>query len=165
MTKLGRILWLTVILALTPVWVGAAELKIGVVDTVAITSADVKRIDEKMKRKAEEMGRPLAQRRQDIGRQWQEFEKQAPLMKEDARKRREEEFQKKQGELQQQAMQADQTLARLYEQEMAPVRKKLEEAVAAVARDEKIDLILPKATIILCNKSIDITEKVRSRYR
>ena len=165
MTKIGTILLLIALWALTPAWVGAAELKIGIVDTAEITAGDMKRIDEKMNRKAEEMGRPLAQRRQDIGRQWQEYEKQAPLMKEDARKRREEEFQKKQGELQKSALEADQTLAKLYEQEVAPVWKKLQEAVEAVARDEKLDLVLPKATVILCNKSIDITEKVRGRYR
>jgi outer membrane protein len=114
----------------------------------------------------EEMGRPLEQRRQDIGRQMQEFEKQASVMKDEARKKRQEEIQKKIGELQQQAQSADRDLAQLEEREMAPVMRKLEQAVEAVAREEKLDLILPKAAVIaITNKSMDVTDKVRSRFR
>lgn len=145
----------------------AAQVKIGVVDVNDIIgkSPEGKRIQDTLKRKMEEMGRPLEQRRQELARQIEEFEKQKGVMKEDARKRKEEELQKKASDLQKSAQEADKALAKLQEQELGPLMKKLEAAVEAVANEEKLDLVLPKAGIFVRNKNLDITEKVRARFR
>lgn len=166
MYKVAVTLALTLFLALIPAWAGA-QVKIGVVDVNDILnkSPEGQRAQETIRRKAEELGRPLEQRRQDIGRQMEEFEKQAAVMKEDARKRRQEEIQRKITELQRQAQDADKTLAQVQEREMGPVLKKLERAVEEVANEDKLDIVLPKAGIFVRNKNLDITEKVRAKFR
>lgn len=145
----------------------AAQVKIGVVDVNDIigNSPEGKRVQETLKRKMEEMGRPLEQRRQELARQIEEFEKQKGVMREDARKRKEEELQRKATELQKSAQEADKALAQLQERELGPLMRKLEQAVEAVANEEKLDIVLPKAGIFVRNKSLDITEKVRARFR
>ncbi len=154
-------------LVLLPLAAGAAEMKIGVVNTRELLnqSAEWKRAQENIKRKMEDLGRPLEKRREDIGRQMQEFEKQAAIMKEDARKRKQEEIQQKLRELQKQAAEADKTMAQFEEREKAPILKKLQEAVETVAREEKLDLVLDSQIVFLNNKSLDITEKVKRHFK
>ena len=83
-----------------PLGAMAAELKIGVVDTNAILmgSAEGKRIQDAIKKKAEDLSRPLGTKRQDITRQMEEFQKQAGMMKEDAKKAKAQELEKKMAE-------------------------------------------------------------------
>jgi outer membrane protein len=147
--------------------VGAADIKIGVVDTMDILSksAEWKRAQDAVKKKVEDMGRPLDQRRQDINKQLQELEQQAGVMKDDAKKRRAEEIQKKMQELQRSAADADKSLAAFEEKEKAPILKKLQSAVEAVAKEEKLDIVFQNQGLYLNNKSLDITEKVRNRFR
>lgn len=154
-------------LALPPLAAGAAELKIGVVNSRELlnNSADWKRVQDSIKRKLEDLGRPLEKRREDIGRQMQDFEKQAGVMKEDARKRKQEEIQQKIQDLQKQAYEADKNLSQFEEREKAPILKKLQTAVEAVAREEKLDLVLDSQIVFLNNKSLDITEKVKRSFR
>ena len=52
-----------------------------------------------------------------------------------------------------------------YQREMKPLMDKLNRAVEQVANEENLDIVFPKAGIFLKNKSLDITEKVRSRFR
>ena len=165
MSKFVCVAVLAAILALPAV--GTADIKIGVVDTSDILSksAEWKRATEGVKMKVEEMGRPLDQRRQDITRQLQELEQQAAVMKEDAKKRRTEEIQKKLQDLQKSAAEADKSLAQFEEKEKAPILQKLQAAVEAVAKDEKLDIVFQNTGLYLNNKSLDITEKVRSRFR
>jgi len=165
MSKFICLAVLAAILALPGV--SPAQIKIGVVDTMDILSksAEWKRAQDAVKRKIEEMGRPLDQRRQDINRQLQELEQQASVMKEDAKKRRAEEIQRKVGDLQKSAAEADKVLAQFEEKEKAPILKKLQAAVEAVAREEKLDIVFQNQGLYLNNKSLDITEKVRSRFR
>jgi outer membrane protein len=154
-------------LLFTPVWAGAANLKIGIVDVndIISKSPEGKRAQDNIKRKMEELGRPLEQKRQDFGRQLEEFEKQRGVMKEDARKRREDELQKKMAELQKQAQDADRSMTQLQERELGPVFQKMEKAVEQVANDEKLDLVFPKQGVFIRTKELDITEKVRSKFR
>ncbi len=158
---------LALTLALPPLAAGAADIKIGVVNSRELlnSSADWKRVQDSVKRKMEDLGRPLEKRREDIGRQVQDFEKQAGVMKEDARKRKQEEIQKKVQELQKQASEADKTMAQFEEREKAPILKKLQTAVETVAREEKLDLVLDSQIVFLNNKALDITEKVKKNFR
>lgn len=167
MAKLATALLLTAALALNPVWAGAAELKIGVVNTrdLLAKSSEWKRVQDNIKKKLQDLGRPLERRREDIGRQVQEFQKQATVMKGDARKRKEEDIQRKIKELQKQAYEADQNLSKFEEREKAPILRKLQTAVETVAREEKLDLVLDANIVFLNNKSLDITEKVRRNFR
>jgi outer membrane protein len=153
-------------LLLTPGLAGAAELKIGVVDDQAILaqSAEGKRVQENIKRKAEELGKPFQQKRQDLARQMEEFQKQAGVMKDDARKRKAEELEKKMREFERQGADAEKQLQQFQEKELAPLLKKMEQAIETVAKEEKLDLVLHRQGVMVLNKSLDITEKVRNKF-
>jgi outer membrane protein len=162
---------ISLLLALTvvggPLGAVAAELKIGIVDTNAVlsNSAEGKRAEEVIKKKAEDLGRPLGSKRQDIGRQLEDFQKQAGLMKEDARKRKAEELQKKMQDFDKQAADADQQLAKFRETTLAPLANKMTSALEALTKEEKLDLILDKATVVaIGNKSLDYTDKLRAKF-
>jgi Skp family chaperone for outer membrane proteins len=40
----------------------------------------------------------------------------------------------------------------------------MNQALEKVSRDEKLDLILDKGTVLISNKSMDITDKLRSAF-
>lgn len=145
----------------------AAELKIGVADTNAIlvNSPEGKRAQDAIKRKAEELGRPLGTKRQTIGRQLEDFQKQAGLMKEDARKRKAEELQKKMQDLDKQAADADKQLSKFRDDTLGPLAKKMDRALEELSKDEKLDLILDKSVVLINNKSLDVTDKLRAKFR
>lgn len=144
----------------------AAEMKIGVVDTNSILSgsAEGKRAQDAIKKKAEDLSRPLGTKKQDLGRQLEEFEKQAGVMKEDARKRKGEELQKKMAEFDKQAADADKQLAQFRDSTLGPLSKKMDAALEQVSKEEKLDLILDKSTVLISNKSLDMTDKVRTKF-
>jgi len=167
MKKLALALLVITSLLLTPVL--AAELRIGVVDVEEIVnkSPEYKRIEDNLKKKSEDLGRPLQQKEQELGRQVAEFQKQAEsgVIKADAKQRKEEELQKKFQEIQKSKSDAARTFQQHYEAAMKPLMDKFNRAVEEVANDEKLDIVFPKTGIYLRNKSLDITEKVRSRFR
>jgi outer membrane protein len=145
----------------------AAEMKIGVVDPDAILtgSAEGKRVQESIKKKAEDLSRPLSTKRQDLGRQVEEFQKQASVMKDDARKAKGQELEKKMQEFDKQAAEADKQLNQFKESQLSPLSKKMDQALEQVAKDEKLDLILDKRLVLyLGNKALDVNEKVRAKF-
>ena len=154
-------------LLLTPVL--AKELRIGVVDIEDIInkSPDYKRIESNLKKKSEELGRPLQQKERALSQQLADFQKQAQagIIKDDARKRKESEFQKQFEDIQKSRDMASRTFQEYYQREMKPLMDKMNQAVEQVANEENLDVVFPKAGIFLKNKSLDITEKVRSRFR
>jgi len=168
MLKGGVVLLLTLALFLVPGAAGAADLKVGVIDGMDIISksADGKKAQESVRRKMEELSRPVEQRRQEMAKMVADFEKQASVMKEDARKRKEEEINKKMEEFRKQGADAERQLAQFQEKELAPIFQKLEQAVKAVAQDQKLDLVFDKrqAGLLYLNPSLEITEKVRSKF-
>lgn len=147
----------------------AKDLRIGVVDIEDIInkSPDYKRIESSLKRKSEELGRPLQQRERELSQQLADFQKQAQagIIKDEARQRKESEFQRKLEEIQKSRDQAARTFQNYYQREMKPLMDKLNRAVEQVANEENLDIVFPKSGIFLKNKSLDITEKVRSRFR
>ena len=144
----------------------AAELKIGIADTNAIlmNSAEGKRIQEAIKAKTEELSRPLGTKRQDLARQVEEFQKQASLMKEDARKAKSQELEKKMQDFDKQASDAEKQLAQYRQSQFAPLRQRMDSALEKVSAEDKLDLILDKSTVLISNKSLDITDKLRRAF-
>jgi len=147
----------------------AKDINIGVVDIEDIinNSPDYKRIESSLKRKSEELGRPLQQQERQLSQQLADFQKQAQagIIKEDARKRKETEFQRMFQDIQKSKDRAAKEFQDYYQREMKPLMDKLNRAVEQVANEENLDIVFPKAGIFLKNKSLDITEKVRSRFR
>ena len=144
----------------------AAELKIGVADTnsILMNSAEGKRFQESVKKKADELSRPLGSKRQDLTRQAEEFQKQASLMKEDARKQKAQELDKKAGEWEKEAADAEKQLAQFRQSQFAPLAQKMHQALDKVCREEKLDLILDTSVVADFNKNLDVTEKLRSAF-
>ena len=168
MLKLGVGLLLTLGLVLMPLWAGAADVKIGVVDSSDILgkSAEGKKVQDVIKRKSDELGRDLQKQDQEIGRLVEEFRKQAAVMKEDAKKQRQAELSKRASEFQRRVQDADKQLAQLEQTQKEPLLKKLEQAVNAVAQENKLDMVLDRRAsgLLYMSPSLDITEKVRSRF-
>jgi outer membrane protein len=147
----------------------AKELKIGVVDIEGIinTSPDYKRIEGSLKKKSEELGKPLQQREQELGQQLAEFQKQAQagIIKEDVRKQKESEFQKKFEEIQKSKDSATRSFQDYYQKEMKPLMDKMNKVVEQVANENNLDIIFPKAGTYVRDKSLDVTEKVREKFK
>ena len=145
-----------------------ADFKVGVVDGMDVVSksADGKRVQDSLKRKSEELSKPFAQKRQDFAAQVETFQKQAGVMKEDAKKRKAEELEKKARELERQGADAEKQLQQFQEKELAPMFSKLEAAVKTVAQENKLDMVLDKRNsgLLYMNPSMDITDKVRSKF-
>jgi outer membrane protein len=168
MFKLGFSILLTMGLIMPSLWAQAADLKIGIIDGMDIVSKSEKgkRVQQNLKKKTEELARPAEQRQRDIAKMVSEFEKQAGVMKEDARKRKEEEIQKKIEETRRQGADAEKQFAQYQEKELGPLFQELEQAVKAVAQENKLDLVLDKRNsgLLFVNPSLDLTEKVRSKF-
>lgn len=167
MKKLVLPLFFLTCLLLTPAL--AKDLRIGVVDIEDIInkSPEYKRIESSLKQKQEELGRPLQQKERELSQQLADFQKQAQagIIKEDARKRKETEFQRQFEDIQKSRDRAARTFQETYQREMKPLMDKLNRAVEQVASEDDLDVVFPKAGIFLKNKSLDVTEKVRSRFR
>ncbi|MFW6126820.1 MAG: OmpH family outer membrane protein [Thermodesulfobacteriota bacterium] len=167
MRKVALTLFCLTCLLLTPAL--ARDLKIGVVDIEDIInkSPEYKRIESSLKRKTEELGRPLQRREQELSQQLQDFQKQAEagIIKDDARKRKETEFQRMLQDLQKSRDRAAKEFQNYYQREMKPLMDKLTRAVEQVSNEENLDIVFPKAGIFLRDKSLDVTEKVRARFR
>ena len=167
MKKLALCFFCITCLLLTPVL--AKELRIGVVDIEDIInkSPEYKRIESSLKKKSEELGRPLQQREQELGQQIAEFQKQAQsgIIKDEARKRKESEFQKKIEDIQKSRDSAARNFQESYQREMKPLMDKMNKAVEQVANENNLDVIFPKAGVYVRDKSLDVTEKVRERFK
>ena len=168
MSKLSISLLLTLGLLLIPLGAEAADLKVGIIDSMDIVSksSEGKKVQENLRKKSEELSRPAEARQRDVARMMEDFQKQASVMKEDARKRKEEEINKKIEELRRQGADAEKQFAQYQEKELGPLFQKLEQAVKAVAQDQKLDIVLDKRNsgLLYMSPSLDVTEKVRSRF-
>jgi outer membrane protein len=167
MSKFAKSIILAGLIISVPLCAFGAELKVGVVDTMDVMakSAEGKRVQDSIKRKSEELGKPFAVKRQEIQKQMEDFQKQSAMMKEDARKRKAEELEKKMSDFEKQTNDAQKQLAQYQEKEMTPLLKKMEVAINSVADENKLDLVFDsRAVTVLRNKSLDITDKVRSKF-
>ena len=168
MFKLGVGILLTMGLIMTPLWAGAADFKVGIIDGMDIVSKSVegKKVQDNLRKKSEELARPAEARQRDVAKMMEDFQKQASVMKEDARKRKEEEINKKIEELRRQGADAEKQFAQYQERELGPMFQKLEQAVKAVAQESKLDLVLDKRNsgLLYMDPKLDVTEKVRSKF-
>jgi outer membrane protein len=168
MAKVGVGLLLALSLVLSPMWLAAADVKIGVVDSSDILgkSSEGQKVQDTLKRKGEELSKSLQRQEQEIGKAMEDFRKQSAVMKEEAKKQRQEELSKRAGEFQRKVADADKQMALLEQKEMEPLLKKLEQAVNDVAKENKLDIVIDKrrSGLLYMAPALDITDKVRSRF-
>jgi len=168
MAKLGVGLLLTLSLVLSPLWVAAADFKVGVVDSNEILgkSSEGQKVQDTLKRKSEELSKNLQKQEQEIGKAMEDFRKQSAVMKEEAKKQRQEELSKRASEFQRKVADADKQMGLLEQKEMEPLLKKLEQAVNVVAKENKLDLVIDKrrSGLLYMAPALDITDKVRTSF-
>jgi outer membrane protein len=168
MAKLGVGLLLALVFILSPLWLAAADLKMGVVDSNDILgkSTEGKKVQDTLKRKSEELSKSLQKQEQEIGKAMEDFRKQSAVMKEEAKKTRQEELSKRASEFQRKVADADKQMGLLEQKEMEPLLKKLEQAVNDVAKENKLDVVLDRrrSGLLYLAPTLDITDKVRSRF-
>lgn len=168
MAKVGVGLLLTLSLVLSPMWLAAADVKIGVVDSSDILgkSSEGKKVQDTLKRKSEELGKSLQRQEQEIGKAMEDFRKQSAVMKEEAKKQRQEELSKRASEFQRKVADADKQMGLLEQKEMEPLLKKLEQAVNDVAKESKLDIVFDRrrSGLLYMAPALDITDKVRNRF-
>ena len=169
MGKFGIGILLSLGLIFTPLWSAAADFKVGVVDSTDILtkSPEGKRLQDTLKRKSAELGKTLQRQEKEITRAMENFRKQAGVMKEEAKKKRQQELTKRASDFQRRVQDADKQMGVLEQKEMQPLLKKLERAVNDVAQENKLDMVLDKrrSGLLYIKPTLDITEKVRTRFR
>ena len=169
MARLGIGLLLCLGLVFSPFWSAAAEFKVGVVDSndILTKSPQGKRMQETLKRKSDELGKTLKRQEREITRAMENFRKQAGIMKDEAKKKRQQELSKRATDFQRRVQDADKQMNILEQKEMKPLLDKLERAVNDVAKAERLDMVLDKrrSGLLYIKPGMDITDKVRSRFR
>ncbi len=164
--KVSRIVLFVLMFTLVASLAGAADVKIGVVDSmdVIFNSAEGKRAQDALKRKGEELGRDLERRRTDLGKQVEDFQKQAAVMKEDALKRKGEELGRKEEDLRRKLGASEQEFAQMRERELKPLFEKFDRVIKQIAQEGKYTIIMDKRAAIGYDPSVDITERVKNAF-
>jgi len=87
------------------------------------------------------------------------------MMKEDARKSKAQELERKMADFDRQAADAEKQLNQFKESQLAPLSRKMEQALDQVAKEEKLDMILDHRLVLyLSNKAMNVNDKVRARF-
>ena len=169
MGKLAIGLLLALGLIFSPLWSAAADFKVGVVDSTDILtkSPQGKKMHDLLKRRSEELGKTLQRQEREISKAMDDFRKQAGIMKDEAKKKRQQELSKRASDFQRRVQDADKQMGVLEQKEMKPLLDKLERAVNEVAKENNLDMVLDKrrSGLLYIKPSMDITEKVRTRFR
>jgi Skp family chaperone for outer membrane proteins len=55
-------------------------------------------------------------------------------------------------------------LGQFKESQLGPLSKKMDVALEQISKDEKLDIILDKAVVLISNKALDVTDKVRAKF-
>ena len=169
MGKLAIGLLLALGLIFSPLWSAAADFKVGVVDSTDILtkSPQGKKMHDLLKRRSEELGKTLQRQEREISKAMDDFRKQAGIMKDEAKKKRQQELSKRASDFQRRVQDADKQMGVLEQKEMKPLLDKLERAVNEVAKENNLDMVLDKrrSGLLYIRSSMDITEKVRTRFR
>ncbi|MES2767194.1 MAG: OmpH family outer membrane protein, partial [Bacteroidota bacterium] len=150
----------------------AQNLKIGIVDTETIVKQMPEAIDAdtKIKDVAKKYQDSLEAIQKDFTARLEQYKKGEAMMTADAKRKTEDDLKV----LQQQYMQFEQEkfgntgeIARIRENFLAPLRKKVQAGIEAVAKDEKMSFVFDKANpvIMYAEDKYDITYRVIDRIK
>ncbi len=142
------------------VW--AADVKIGVVDMkqVLATSLAGKKAENIIKQKFDSLQASLKKDRSDLDAMKQDIDKKMSAWNESVKKEKVGAFQKKGQEFEKKGEEANQELAKLQEQQVGPIVKKLDEIISKVAADGGYAIILFKDATKYAVDSVDISKTV-----
>jgi len=89
-----------------------------------------------------------------------EIEKKSSVWNEEKKQEKAIEFQKMRRDLRVKQEDANLELKKLEEQQLAPIRKELEEIIEKVAKDKGLNIILPSEVVMYAAETVDISDEV-----
>lgn len=149
-----------------------AQTKYGVVNTETILKELPAAIEssKKLEAFATAAQDTLRMMQKDFEQRIEQYQKQQALMSVDAKKKEEEALQALRMrflQYQEEKLGAQGEVARLREQYLKPIRDKVAEAIAYVAKEEKVNLVLDKVSgvVLFSEDKADLTYKVLDRMK
>lgn len=142
-----------------------AQAKIGYIDADAITTS-YKRFQDAQKeaqRYEEELTKEFNKSQNELARLKENFDRQSLLMSEQRKKEEQQNIERKQMELQkflEDVSGQGGKLQRKTQELLQPIILKVNEAIAAVAKDKGYDFVLNTAAIAYANEDLDLTQAV-----
>ena len=141
---------------------GAAELKVGVLDLqrIMIESNEGKKVDESLKAKHSEMQKELDKQQQELVDMQKDIEKQSLMLSMDAKEDKQREFEKKKRELAYLAQDMNEKMNKFRTEVQNELLKLIVGVVEKIAENKKFDMITERRTLLYYSKDLDITSEV-----
>ncbi len=166
MKKMLTLILLVVGITFAATQVQAQAVKAGVVDVITILKEmpDAKKVDKELQEIGMKWQDTLVGMQKELESKFEQYKKQKTMMPADQQAKTEAELQA----LNQALMQYNQEkfgqtgeMAQVREQMLEPIREKVSKAIEKVAKEEKLNLVVEKTSMILySDDSLDITFKV-----
>lgn len=147
----------------------SAGVKMGIVNTETVIKElpDAKEASAQLEAMGMKIQDTLRMMQADFESKVEAFRKQEAMMSGDARKKEEESLKALQLRYAQYQQEKTAEVQRLREQFLAPIRDKVTAAIAAVAKEEKVTVVLDKVggMVLFADDKLDLTFKVLDRLK
>ncbi len=139
-----------------------AELKIGVVNVnkIFLDSPQIATAKSDFKKKFESREKALSDAQKDFQKTIEAFSKNSPTMKEDAQKAEQKKIMDQQKKLQEMQAKFQNDANAAQEEALKDFSKKMEIAVAKVAKEKGFDLVVAKASLAYVKDGLEITDDI-----
>jgi outer membrane protein len=148
---------------------GASSAIIGIVDVDAVVKEmpEYSSADKEMSEITKKYQDSVMAKRTDIETRYQAYQKQKGMMAADKQQQEEEKFIKESQDLQAYGNEKTQEVNQLREKLLEPIRNKVKTAIEAIAKDEKLTMVLSKesALVLYYEPKNDITFRVIDRIK
>ncbi len=144
----------------------AAESRIAVVDLqrATLTTEDGIRAQATMKKRFDKRQQELDAKRAELGRVQDDIEKQARVLSREALQKRSADLQQQLVKLQTVYVEYQQELAKMQNELMGPILKKMSSVIARVAKKNGYELILDRQATPYARPDLDLTDQVIQLY-
>ncbi len=139
-----------------------AELKIGVINVneIFLKSPQIATAKAKFKKDFDVKEKALNEAQKNFQKAIEDFSKNSPTMKEDAKKAEQQKIVDQQKKLQEMQAKFQNEANAAQEDALKDFSKKMETAVAKVAKDKSLDLVVAKASLAYSKAELEITSDV-----
>jgi outer membrane protein len=144
----------------------AAETKIAVVDLqrATLTTEDGIRAQATMKKRFDKRQLELDAKRTELGRVQEDIEKQARILSREALQKRSADLQQQLVKLQTVYVEYQQELAKMQNELMGPILKKMSAVIGRIAKKNGYEIILDKQATPYVRPDLDLTDQVIQLY-
>lgn len=142
--------------------VQAADQSIGVLNMRKVFSASDagKKAQAEMESKVKDLQEKFKKDEDVLIALQEEIEKKSSLWNEEKKQEKAIEFQRMRRDLKAKQEDASLELKQMEEQQLAPIRKELEQVIEKVAKEKGLTMILPSEVVMYAEKSIDISDDI-----